>query len=146
MNKPHASNAISDTLQAQLEEQVRHDQAQAQRRWFRWGMLTILLTILLAWVGIPAARSPMDASGLAVFALTFGLLLSGYLHWRGYRVMSDAATRTRRDQLLGRLIQEEWRAEAASEKAKRTLTLSDDGELVEVDEYPVSPTSQSTFR
>lgn len=77
----------------------------------------------------------MEAEGLAIFALTFGLLFSGFIHWRGYHVMSDAATRTRREQLLGRMIQQEWKAEATSEKAKRTLTLSDDGELVEVDEY-----------
>ena len=133
MNNPYPANTISAALQAQVEEQMQRDQIQAQRRWFRWGMLTILLTILLAGVVIPAARAPMEAQGLAIFALTFGLLFSGFIHWRSYHVISDAGTRTRREQLLGRLIQEEWKAEATSEKAKRLLALSDDGELLEVE-------------
>lgn len=141
MNNPYPSSTISAALQAQVEEQMRRDQIQAQRRWFRRGVAMVFLAIVVAWVVIPAARAPMEAEGLAIFALTFGLLFSGFIHWRGYHVISDAAMRTRREQLLGRMIQEEWKAEATSEKAKRTLTLSDDGELVEVDEYPDSTAS-----
>jgi len=72
MNNPYPANTISAALQDQVEEQMRRDQIQAQRRWFRWGMLTIFLTILLAGVVIPAARAPMEAQGLAILALTFG--------------------------------------------------------------------------
>jgi uncharacterized membrane protein (DUF485 family) len=139
MNNPYPANGLSDALQVQLEAQVQHAQLQAQRRWFWLGMTTILLTILLAWVGIPAMMSTRvvaEAHAWAIWVLTFGMLLGGFFHWRGYRVMSDAATRSLRERVLGRLIQAEWKAEAAAEKAKRTLTLSDDGELVEADDLP----------
>jgi len=47
---------------------------------------------------------------------------------------------------LGRLIQEEWKAEATSEKAKRMLALSDDGELLEVEANELEPEPENRKR
>lgn len=53
MNKPYPTNMISAALQAQVEEQMRRDQIQAQRRWFRRGVAMVFMAIAVAWVVIP---------------------------------------------------------------------------------------------
>lgn len=140
----HASPAMSRryesasaALRLRVEEQVRREQRQQQTEWFRYGWITTLVALILAWIIVPMLGGPFAYSAnsvlwsLIVFSL--GGLVATFCHWRGYRATSAEATRNLRDQLVGRLIQEEWDDGVDSEKAKRTLTLSDDGELVEVE-------------
>ncbi len=135
--KRNAYRSMTPAVRLRVEEALRLQQRQEQHRWFRVGLATMLASILIAWIGIPALMGPfgvnMNSVIASLFTFTLGLLLGAFFHWRGYRVTSDEATRALRDQLVGRLIQEEWDAGVDSEKAKHTLTLSDDGELVEVE-------------
>jgi amino acid permease len=146
--RPYES--LSAALRLRLEEQVRTTHRQQQAEWFRYGWITTLVALVMAWIIVPILGGPFAYSANSVMwsliAFSLGGLLAAFCHWRGYRVTSDESTRTLRDQLLGRLIQTEWESDADSEKAKRTLTLSDDGELVEVDEFQGSPTSVSALR
>jgi hypothetical protein len=135
--------SVNASLRLRVEEQVRQEQRRQQGTWFRYGWITMLVSLALAWIVVPTAGGPFAysvnsiMSSLVVFSI--GSVIAMVCHWRGYRVSSESATRDLRDQVLGRLIQEEWAGEPDSEKAKRTLALSDDGELVELEDEMAEP-------
>ena len=145
-----AYRSMTPSVRLRVEEAVRAQQRQEQRRWFRYGLSTLLASILIAWIGVPVTMGPfgmnMNSVIASIFTFTLGLLLGAFFHWRGYRVSSDEATRTLRDQFVGRFIQEAWEVGEESEKAKRTLALSDDGELVEVDTDTLEPEPKNRKR
>ena len=148
--KRSAYRSMTPSIRLRVEDAVRNQQRQEQRRWFRYGLSTVLASILIAWIGVPATMGPfgmnMNSVIASIFTCTLGLLLGAFFHWRGYRVTSDEATRTLRDQFVGRFMQEVWEGGEESEKAKRTLALSDDGELVEVDTDTLEPEPKNRKR
>lgn len=148
--KRSAYRSMTPSIRLRVEDAVRNQQRQEQRRWFRYGLSTVLASILIAWIGVPATMGPfgmnMNSVIASIFTFTLGLLLGAFFHWRGYRVTSDEATRTLRDQFVGRFMQEAWEGGEESEKAKRTLALSDDGELVEVDTDTLEPEPKNRKR
>jgi hypothetical protein len=100
----------------------------------------------MAWIIVPMLGGLFANSANSVMwsliVFSIGAIIATLCHWRGYRATSEEATRAVRDRLLGRLVQEEWEGGLEAEKSKRHLTLSDDGELVEVETDVLEPESR----
>jgi hypothetical protein len=135
-----------EQIRRAIEAQLAREKIQRRRLFFRINVAIYLAVMLLGWIIIPIIHGPFltESSGLTILSLSIGGLVELILHYGSIRMDTAEGERALRERLLGQAIQEAMLDGAYPEKAKRASRLSDDGELVEVDNWDQdgSPNSQ----
>lgn len=126
-----------ERIRRQVEAELVREKASRRRLFFRINLAAYLGFLLVGWIVIPIIFGPFftESAALTIFLLSFGGLAEVILHYMTIRLDSAEGERGLREQLLGRAIQEAGLDRAYPEKAKRVSHLSDDGELIESDDW-----------
>jgi hypothetical protein len=126
-------NPNFDDLRARVEVELASEKVKRRRFLFRINIAVFLTVMLLGWIIIPAIYGPFltESSALTIFALSIAGLGQLILHYMAVRMDALEGEHALRERLLGRALQQSFDA-AGTEKAKRTMRLAEDGELVEV--------------
>lgn len=126
-----------EAVRLAVEDELGRQKSRRHRFYFRVNLAIFLTVMLLGWIVIPIIYGPFftQSAALTIFALSIGGLLELVLHYMAMRLDTPEGERALRERLLGRAIQAAMSEEAQKEKAKRVSRLTDDGELVEVDDW-----------
>ena len=137
-----------DDLRHKVEIEMAREKAKRRRLLFRINIAVYLTVMLLGWIIIPAVYGPFltESSALTIFALTFAGLGQLVLHYTAVRLDTLEGEQALRERLLGRALQQSM-AQDGTQKTKRTMRLTEDGELLDiVDEHGATKRCDNTAR
>jgi hypothetical protein len=137
---PHDEPPSIESIRQAVETELVREKVKRRRLFFRINVAAYLGVMLLGWIVIPVIYGPFitGSAGLTIFALSIGGLAELILHYMAIRLDSPDGERALRERLLGQAIQEAMLDARYPEKSKRVSHLSDDGELVEINDWDAS--------
>jgi hypothetical protein len=126
-------------LRQVVEEELVREKVKRRRLLFRINVVAYLVVMLFGWIMIPILLGPFytASAAMTIFALSFAGLMQLILHYMTIRLDTTEGEKALRERLLGRALHNMSADDAGlTVKAKRSLRLSDDGELLDADDLP----------
>ncbi|MEP7287384.1 MAG: hypothetical protein ABI947_16630 [Chloroflexota bacterium] len=145
-------------IQAQIEQQLQRDKLQMQRIFFVISLIFYIALMVIGWglflngggqppyPNIPGVAHPANPLGDAMTLVTVAGFLPLVFQLTMLVMNTRLGGRQLRDRVTGRIMQREFQKQhefAAKEKPKRSVHLSDDGELIEDDAEVVQPDAKT---
>jgi hypothetical protein len=134
---PYDDTPPLERIRRAVENEITRTKIKRRQQLFRVNVVAYLSALLLGWIVIPVIYGPFltESSAWTIFALSIAGLVELILHYLTIRLDTGSGERALRERLLGRAIQEAMLDGDLPEKAKRHSRLSDDGEVVDVNDW-----------